>query len=61
MIEKEELLEELLKIAEKLLEVGGKLQEAVYDLYKRDGCPYGETESGLMKWLGERRGKQELE
>lgn len=61
MIEKEELLKELFKIAQKLLEVGEKLNETVYDLYERAGCPYGETESGMLKWLRERREKKEDE
>ena len=53
--------EKLHQIANKLLEAGLKLKEMVYDLYKSAGCPYGETEKGMMKWLKERRKKAELE
>ena len=53
--------EKLHQIANKLLEAGLKLKEMVYDLYKSEGCPYGETEKGMMKWLKERRKKTELE
>ena len=38
--------------------MGEKLQEMIYDLYERAGCPYGGTESGMMEWLRERRKRQ---
>jgi hypothetical protein len=51
----------MMELANKLLEVGEKLQEMIYDLYERAGCPYGGTESGMMEWLRERRKKANLE
>jgi len=32
-----------------------ELYEFAWGEYRRAGCPYGEDEAGLMKWMGERQ------